>query len=296
MTNSENFPAAVAVDIGGSVTKIALVSKRGIVNHEVRNLPTPITHDPEALLSILVEEVDQLRCGGGPVVGLGIAVPGLVSDDRGTVKYCPNIPVLVGYPWRSSLTRRLGIPVTLEVDCNAAAMGEHRFGTGRSAARLLVLSLGTGVGCAMLIGGEPLRFTGGCCGDLGHLYVGGEVRCSAGCKGCLESVVSVRALGGTAAGVRELITRAHKGEQRSIDIIRQAGQSVGIAVASMVSCFQPHLVLLAGGIAEADTLITGPANQSLAIYGAPYFQVPIRKALLGASAALAGAAAHFIPE
>jgi glucokinase len=296
MINSEIVSYVAAIDIGGSITKLALVSKDGLLRETVRTLTTPATSDPDTFLAILVQEFEQLKRNGARVCGIGVAVPGFLSKNRETVEYSPNMPVLIGYPWRSSIATRLGLPVRLEVDCNAAALGEYRFGAGRSLGRLLVLSLGTGVGCAMLIDGEPLRFTGGCCGDLGHTYVGGELRCSAGCKGCLESVVSVRALGDSAAGVRELIARAHAGEQHSIGTLRQAGNSIGRAVASMVSCFQPHLVLIAGGIAEAGALLIDPANEALTEYGAPYFHVPIRRALLGAAAALVGGVACFIQE
>lgn len=142
----------------------------------------------------------------------------------------------------------------------------------------------------MLIQGVPLRFTGGCCGDVGHTFVGGDAKCSAGCTGCLESVVSVSSMGGSAAAVRELIRTAESGNENARATIRRAGRSIGIALATLTACFQPQLVLLAGGIAEAGDLLTEPASQGLQEYGGPYFAVPVRKAALGGLAALAGSA------
>jgi glucokinase len=295
-----------AIDIGGTNTKIALVSRHGPHLETLRKLPTPVRGDPESFLMTLVEQVQGLRARPEPVSGVGIAMPGFLSEDSEMIEYIPNAPALLGFPWRKRMERALGIPVTLEIDCNAAALGEYRFGAGRSVRRLLVLSLGTGVGGGMLVDGKPLRFTAGCCGDVGHVYVGGEERCSAGCTGCLEAMVSVEALSSAAArawgdprngaviAVRTLIEAAIAGEEKSAGILRQAGRYVGIGVASLCSFLRPDLVLLAGGISEAGDLLTVPANEAFRQHTASYFHVPINKACLGASAGLAGAAAALL--
>ncbi len=308
MSDRAHSPAhVVAIDIGGSNTKIALVSSEGPRLETLRQLPTPSRGDPEAFLSALVDQVKGLCGRSEPVCGAGIALPGFLSDDLETVIYNPNTPMLVDYPLRSRMTQALGLPVTLEIDCNAAALGEYRFGAGRSVRRLLVLSLGTGVGGGMLVDGQPLRFTAGCCGDIGHAYVGGEERCSAGCKGCLEAMVSVEALSravarawgdgrnGAVMAVRTLIEAASAGEEKSAAILREAGRHIGVAVASLSSFFRPDLVLLAGGISEAGDLLTVPANEAFQHYAASYFHAPIRKAALGSSAGLAGAAVALLP-
>jgi glucokinase len=299
-------PYVVGIDIGGSKTKIALVSSQGLWRETLRQMPTPSQGNPEDFLSLLVEQVRGLPARPGEIRGAGISQPGFLSEDLETVIYNPNTPLLVGYPLRRRLAERLEMPVTLEIDCNAAALGEHRFGAGLSVRRLLVLSLGTGVGGGMLVDGTPLRFTSGCCGDIGHVYVGGEARCSAGCRGCLEAMVSVEALSreaapksgeeqDSAAGtVRALIEAARAGDLKSAAVLRRAGRYIGIAVASLSSFFQPELVLLAGGISEADDLLTAPANETFQQFAASYFQAPIRKAALGASAALAGAAVSLL--
>lgn len=278
-----------AIDIGGSTTKLSLVSDHGLMG-ATRTLPTPKDLGPQEFLQLLMGELNQLELEGLPLAGLGIAVPGFIGEDRQSVEVCVNVPALVGYPWVHSFEEKLGAPVALEVDANASGLGEYRFGSGKDCRRLLVVTLGTGVGAAMLINGEPLRFTGGCGGDWGHVYVGGCECCSAGCKGCLESVVSVRALGGSAQGTRELIRTAKAGEEKSIETLRRAGEMLGRAVASMAAVFEPELVLLTGGISEAGDLIAGPANQSFQDCVSPLFRAPIRKGALGGAATLAGAA------
>jgi glucokinase len=296
LNDSVSTPYAAAIDIGGSNTKLSLVSKHGLTGEGIRTFSTLRTTEPNELLAILVKEVKRLQSNGIRACGVGVAVPGFISTNRETVELCPNLPVLVGYPWRSSLTDRLGIPVTLEVDANAAALGDYHFGAGQSLERLLVLSLGTGVGGSMLVGGQPLRFTGGCCGDLGHVYVGSDRRCSAGCKGYLESVVSVQSLGGSLAGTRKLIKAAQSGEKQSMEVFRRAGHFLARGIASIAPIFHPQLVLLAGGIAEVGALLTESVNEALAEYVAPYYKVTIAKGSLGGSAALAGAAAHFVKK
>lgn len=294
MISRDNDRYIAAIDVGGTTTKFGLVSAKGIQDQQSHAIPTPSIGGPDCFIEELVKGIEKLRPEGNQIAAVGMAVPGFLSADRETVTNCTNVPMLQGYPWRTSLQRRLGVPAILEVDCNAAAMGEYAFGGGQGVDRLLVLSLGTGVGVAMLIDGAPLRFTGSCSGDAGHIYVGGARRCSAGCKGCLEAEVSVDALGGSGRGTKEIISRALGGEPNSVEILYEAGRCVGCAVASLASCFQPDLVLLAGGIAEAGDLLIAPANKAFIEYGAPSFLVSIRKAQLGAKAALAGAAVAFL--
>jgi glucokinase len=289
MIISDRSRLVAAVDVGGSTTKLSLVSDRGLTG-ETRTLPTPQALPPRDFLQVVIRELKQLEHGASQLGGIGIAVPGFIDENRRLVKTCVNVPWLVGNDWIQLLEDELGIPAILEVDGNAAGLGEHRFGKGRESRRLLVLALGTGVGCAMLINGEPLRFTGGGCGDWGHIYVGGSEHCSAGCQGCLESVLSVRALGGSAERTRELIQRARYGDKQSIEALRRAGQVLGAAMASMAAVFEPDLVLLTGGISEAGNLIAEPAAQSFHDIASPLFRVPVRKGSLGAAATVAGAA------
>jgi glucokinase len=100
----------------------------------------------------------------------------------------------------------------------------------------------------------------------------------------------VRALGGSAAGTRELIRAAKAGDEKSVDALRRAGEMLGRAIASMAAAFEPELVLLTGGISEAGDLIAGPANQSFNDCASPLFRAPVRKGALGGAATLAGAA------
>ncbi|MCX6623894.1 MAG: ROK family protein [Acidobacteria bacterium] len=278
-----------AIDIGGTNTKIAPVTRDGIVASRLQQFATPSHGRPEDLLSAIATRVESLA----DVAGAGICTPGLFSDDREVVVFNPNTPVLENYPLRRELEARLRIPVTLEVDAVAAALGEYRFGAGSASRRLLVISLGTGVGASMLVDGRPLRFTGNGIGDVGHVYVGGGRRCTSGCLGCLEAMVSIDALMAAAPGsptVAALIASALAGDVGCREVLQQAGRFIGIGITALASCFEPDLVLLAGGIAEAGDLLTAAAQSAIAEFASPHFAVPVRKASLGGRAALAGAA------
>ena len=274
-----------SVDVGGTTTKVARVSldDARVANHHW--LPTP-AGNPDAFAGELADLIRPLDCAA-----LGIAAPGFADDDRSRILYNPNTPVTENFPLRDRLAELTGLRAAFEIDCNAAALAEHRFGAGRDTARLLVLTLGTGVGAGFLQSGVPLRITGQCPGDLGHVYVGAEGRrCSAGCNGCLESVLSVAARGGTAQQTRGLIDSAVAGDPAAQDRIRCAGRYLGIALASLSSILKPELVLLTGGIATAGDLLTAAAQETFDTHAARGFAVPVRMGRFIADAAIIGAA------
>ncbi|MEO8028661.1 MAG: ROK family protein [Bryobacteraceae bacterium] len=279
---------AIGVDIGGTRTRVALVAGGEIVGDTLREFPTSAFSDGDALVHMVNETAARIRSSSAR--GIGVSVPGLLRDDLAAVEFCPNTPILEGYPLRERFLAKTGLRVVLEVDCNAAALAECRFGEGVGLRRVVVISLGTGVGVGVVDGGAVLRVTGGCCGDLGHVFVGGEKRCTAGCRGCLESVVSVEALGG-AGDCAAMIENARSGNPRACATLASVGRSVGIAAASIASFLRPDLILLAGGISEAGESLTKAANDAFREHGAPFYQCEIRKARLGSNAALVGAAA-----
>jgi len=279
------------VDIGGTRTRMAVVAEGALVSGTLREFPTASFEDGNQLVDAVVDHASEFRAGA-----IGVCVPGLLDFDLATVEYCPNTPVLTGYPLAVRLREKTGLAATLEVDCNAAALAEVRFGAARGVHRVVVISLGTGVGVGVIDRGEVLRITGGCCGDLGHVYVGGDRRCSAGCRGCLESVVSVEALGGDAAQAAAVIEFAREGCPDAVARIAEAGHSIGIAAASISSFLRPDLILLAGGISEAGDCLTAAANQAFREHAAPFYLCEIRKAHFGANAALIGAAAAIMKE
>lgn len=283
-------PEALCVDIGGTKTRVAVVSGDRIIENTTREFPTAKFAGGDQLVQAVCEHT---AIGHRELRGIGICAPGLLAEDRASLEFCPNTPALAGYPLFARLRERSSLPVKLEVDCNAAALAESRFGAITGLERFVVISLGTGVGVGVVDRGKIVRLTAGCFGDLGHIYVGGDRRCSAGCRGCLESKVSVEALsnGGETAPefVAALIQRAKAGHAHEVSILEAAGYSIGIAVASMSSFLRPDVVLLVGGISEAGDCLTESATRAFRDYAAPFYLCPIHKGRFGCNAALIGA-------
>jgi len=158
---------ALGVDIGGTNTKVALVSDSGDVAG-IETFPTGL--DCAALIANVRDAAGRCR-GGAPIRGAGVAVAGFINNTRDRLSYNPNLEWLVGFPLRDAMADALSVPVTLEVDSNASCLGEYRFGAGRGSERFLCLVAGTGLGVGMIIEGALVRFMGECVGDAGHVVV-----------------------------------------------------------------------------------------------------------------------------
>jgi glucokinase len=279
---------AIAVDIGGTTTKIASVTHDG----KLAALCTLPTQGPaERLLDRIVSRVDV-----NGAVGAGVSVAGFVDESRSAMVFNPNLSWLEHFPLRNALADRLGLRVEIEADSNAACLAESRFGVGRAARRFLCLTLGTGVGGAMVVDGAIVRLAHGGLGDVGHVSVSPFAnRCSAGCSGCAEAMISASAIEkryGGAKSVREIIQSARAGEEHAKNVLTETGKLLGVAIASMVVIFFPDVIALAGGTAEAGSLLVQPAQAHLRKLTGPHYRrgLRIRKAALGWKASLVGAA------
>jgi glucokinase len=258
----------------------------------IRHLRTIHTHGPaERLVDAIASQVDRTGAAGA-----GISVAGFIDDARSAMVFNPNLSWLESFPLREALANRLGLHAVLEADSNAACLAESRFGAGRAVRRFVCLTLGTGVGGAMVVDGGIVRLAHGGLGDIGHVAVEPLGRsCSAGCRGCAEAMISAAAIRqryGRGKGVREIIDSARAGEEHAIQVLTETGRLLGVALASMVVMLLPDTIALAGGTSEAGRLLIGPAQSHLARLVGPYYRrgLRIRKAALGWKASLVGAA------
>lgn len=235
--------------------------------------------------------------------GVGVAAPGFRLPDGSGVVNVGNLPSLDHFPLRASLQQALGLPTTLDNDANAAAVGEYRYGAGRGAARLLVVTVGTGIGAGMVVGGAVHRVCEEGLGDPGHVIVReGGPQCNCGGHGCAEAIASAPALLRRAQDVRgqpcnefgELVAAARTGEEAALRILEEGGWVLGQALATLVHLLGPELVLLGGGALDAaGDLLLAPAHRALFAHVQPYFGKRLRldRAALGNDAGLVGAAA-----
>ena len=287
---------ALGVDIGGTNTKVALVSDTGEVS-AIENFRTG--RDFASLITNIREAAVRCR-GSASIEGAGVAVAGFINPARDRLSYNPNLDWLVGFPLRDAIADALGSAVTLEVDSNASCLGEYRFGAGRGSARFLCLVSGTGLGVGMIIDGALVRFMGECIGDAGHVVVDANgPECPCGGRGCAEAMVSERTIVQNAqsgATLRDVMANARQGNAGAIAALTAAGRALGVAMASLAQIFFPDRIALAGGLAEAEDLVLPAAEAEFrrTVNAEARAQVEVVKAALGWRATVIGAAAPLL--
>lgn len=269
---------AGAVDIGGTATKIGIVAEDGSVVSRAA-VPTKLHGDPIALVDVVVSSlqamIDAARSEKKPVSGIGISVAGFLDNERGAMVHNANLPALRTFPLRRVFEERFSLDCRLEVDSNASTVGEYRFGLGRGAARLLGVTVGTGLGGGVIINGRLLRYTGECAGDLGHVILDPKGRhCTCGARGCLEAMVNSAALSERAGGrrVRDIVVSARKGDRLAVDALAQTGWWLGLGLASLSPVFSPDRIVVGGGIAAAGDLLLDAVRASYRIHATPEFR------------------------
>ena len=266
---------AGAVDIGGTSTKVAIVGDDGTVISRGR-VGTGRGGDPlpliDGIASVLGPMLDRVTREGKTPLGIGVSVAGFLDPDRSTMVENANLPALCGFPLRRAFEQRFPFDCRLEVDSNAAATAEYRYGAARDATRLLGVTIGTGLGGAVIIDGALLRYTGECAGDLGHIILDPKgPQCSCGARGCLEALVSSGALSARAGGrtVREVIAGARSSDQGAVAALAETGWWLGLGLASLAPLFAPDTIVVGGGVAAAGELLLEPTRASYRAHAAP---------------------------
>jgi glucokinase len=257
---------------------------------------------------------------GGKLAGVGVGVPGIIDLGSGTLRESPNLPGWHDYPVREEIERRLGTRVLLENDANAAALGEKWLGAGRQVDDLCMITLGTGVGGGIILGGRIWHGMTGMAGELGHITVEPEgPRCGCGNRGCLEQFASAKAIGrmareaaagGNAPALARVAAKrgfssqtvcqlAESGDGAAQEIFSRAGRALGILVAALVNTFNLPLYVIGGGVAEAWEMFSpamlAEARKRSFVYAATWSgasgpKTVITRAQLGSDAGLFGAA------
>ncbi len=269
---------AGAIDIGGTATKIGIVAEDGsVVRRE--SVPTSLHGEPTVVVDAIVSSLQPMLDAEGTedktVSGIGVSVAGFLDREHSAMVHNANLPALHNFPLRRSLEERLGLGCRLEVDSNASVVAEYRHGAGRGSARLLGVTMGTGLGGGVIIDGELLRYTGECAGDLGHIIVDHKGRlCTCGARGCLEAMVNSAALSERAGGraVREIIGSAREGDQLAVTALAETGWWLGLGLASLSPIFSPDRIVVGGGIAAAGDLLLEPASASYRTHARPEFR------------------------
>jgi glucokinase len=313
MTGVPDDGLAIGLDAGGTkvlgVVADAAGAGRDRVLHEM-----PAT-EPVGSVDALLAVAGQLRDRNPGVAGIGVGAAGMVTLD-GVMRFAPNV-AWREFPLKRHLEDALGLPVTLDNDANVAAWGEFLYGAGRGASDLLVVTVGTGIGGAIVSDGRLIRGAHGFAGEIGHIIVepNGPL-CGCGNRGCWEQVAAGRAIdrlgrevarehpeseiarlaGGDPDAVRGPIVAAaaRSGDPIAIMVLAEVGRRLGEGIAGLVNVLDSGVVVVGGGAAMAGDLLLEPARRAMehAIEG-PTFRPPVafRSSALGYEAGALGAAA-----
>jgi glucokinase len=305
------------IDLGA--TKILSV----VVDHTGKLLAEDLrpTQGDDGLASVVAHMVASLRqalaaAGKTRLDAVGIDAPGPVDYARG-ITSPPNLPGWHDVPLAEIVTKELGVPCVLENDANAAALAEHRWGSGRGTRHMLFLTVSSGIGAGIIIDGKLYRGASGAAGEVGHMTVNARgPRCHCGHRGCLEMYASGIAIARLA---RRLVTRrpdsplaqlartqpltarlvhqaADAGDEGARELIANAGRFLGIGLGSLINIFDPQVIVLDGSLTKMGDLYLGPAIETAQqeAFAQSWRDVRIVVGELGDRSAALGAAATAI--
>jgi glucokinase-like ROK family protein len=261
----------VGISIGATSVSVGITDGRLRVL-TMQTEPCDVRTGPEEVLATALALARKALSEQGVqrAAGAGVGVPGPVDFDRGLSVSPPIMPGWDGYPVRDAVSRELGCPVLLDNDVNVMALGEQHSGVARTVDDFLFVKIGTGIGCGIIVDGQLYRGVDGCAGDIGHIRVEefGPV-CACGNTGCLESFFGGAALARDATAAarsgrsetlaallteRETLTAEDvslavaQGDAVAVQLVRDGGQRVGYVLASLVSFFNPGLIVIGGGV------------------------------------------------
>ena len=312
MTDSLNVSSNLvfAVDLGGTHLRAALVDSSGKIHKQLKR-KTPKDETPDVLIDTLASVAEEWHHGDhGPIIGASVMVPGAVDSAQAVVLSAPNLPSLINFGLKAVLQDRLGWPVVLENDANAAAIGEMWLGAARGCRDVVSVTLGTGVGGGMVLGGKLWRGAHGSAGEIGHTTVDpfSGLKCKCGNTGCLELFSSATAIvrmareslsqfsGATLSAddltAEKIYDAGREGDELALSVFRRAGKYLGIGLANLMSLIDPEIIVINGGVVNGWDLFAVDmyAEVSERAFQATATKVKIARAECGDNAGLLGAA------
>jgi glucokinase len=306
-------PKVVGVDVGGTSTKGAVVSLQGEIVARAER-PTDIHAGTKTIIAVAEDLLSRGKDVEVEIAAIGVGAAGFVDAGTGSITFSPNLtyddPQVA-----EALRGRVGLPVIVDNDANAAAWGERTFGCAKGCDDVSLVTLGTGVGSGFIAGGRLIRGATGAGAELGHTIVDpGGPKCGCGLRGCLEQLASGTAiarmareaadndpdsliftLAGSLAAVRSehVSQAAAENDVTACAVLQRAGRSLGIGLSNVVNLFDPQVIVLGGGLVQVGEPYLGPARDQLFKMTTEQHRRPKRLDVtsLGHDAGILGAAA-----
>lgn len=280
-------PYVIGIDVGGTNTVVGIVDKRGqiIISGSSKTSKHPKVEDYLDELTELMHDLISQTTTKDQIKGIGAGTPN-GNYFTGSIEFAPNLNWKGVIPFAQMLEDRVGIPVALTNDANAAAIGEMTYGAARGMKDFIVITLGTGVGSGIVVNGQMVYGHDGFAGELGHVIMrrhNGRL-CGCGRAGCLEAYTSATGVARTAREYLELRPEAQTrlrnipiddisskdvfdaamaGDEMAKEIFRFTGEMLGEAFADFVAFSSPEAIVLFGGLAKAGDLIMNPIRESM---------------------------------
>jgi len=302
----------IGVDLGGTKMLIGVLDGIDVV-YEDREASTGQGEDE--LVELLVREVNEAKDARPDVTAVGLGIPATIDHDQGLAVSAVNLP-LDDLPIRDLVEERVGLPVFVDNDGNVAALAEYLYGAAQGKPNIVMLTVGTGIGGGLVLGGEIYRGATGAGAELGHTVIQADgPPCQGNCPnhGCVEALASGTALGREGTAVAEstpdsalgkLLAAGEKvdgtavtkaalaGDETAIGVFELIGSRLGVACSSFANIFQPDAIVVGGGVIAAGDLLLDPARREVRERALnPMNATPILEATLGNDAGMIGAAA-----
>lgn len=257
---------AIGIDIGGTKIAAGVVDRTGRIVERAQ-ASTPI-ESRDTLLGAVIELARELAADH-LVAAVGIGVAGLVDPTGAIVRSASHLP-LRDDPLGSDVAAALGLPVVVDNDANVGGLAELRLGAARGVNDALLVTVGTGIGGAVIVGGRVYRGWQGSAGEIGHLIVDRDGRpCPCGSHGCWEQYGSGRALMRAAASAgfevahgSEVTAAAMAGDERALDVLAEIGGWLGVGIASLAAVLDPEVIVVGGGVSAAGDQLMVPVIAS----------------------------------
>ncbi len=308
---------AVGVDMGGTQIRVALVNGQGAVLARTATA-TDAAGGPRAVVRQIRQLFAEVSRGAGPasLAGVGVCMPGPLDSEAGVVLGIPTLPGWVDIPIVAWLREALDLPVTLENDGVAAAIGEWRFGAGRGLSDFVYVTVSTGIGGGVIADGRVLRGRRRLAAHLGHMTILAQgAPCSCGNRGCWEAQASGSALGelarrlaaeapgsdllrhGPTVTARHVMEAARAGDALGLQLVAREAEFLGMGIVNLLHLFSPQAVVIGGGVSNGFDLLHPGIEAHVRACALPAFcAVPVVAAQLGQNSGVVGAACLVLPR